>query len=202
LGLSVPELVQIEVDPALGRNEPDEEIRDLLKASVGLNLGVDYLPGSLTYDPLGKDPVPGEVASAVVWFDAFVLNMDRTPKNPNLLTWHRKVYLIDHGASLYFHHDWRTAPARASDSFAAVEDHVLLPRADALTAAATALARRIDLPLLEAILAEVPDGWLTPEPSYATPASLRHAYRDWLLRRRDFSQVFLDEAIRARSQLI
>src|SRR5438105_10184094 len=104
LGLSIPELVFIEVDAALGRNEPDEEIRDLLQASVGLNLALDYLPGSVMFDPAAGDMADAKIASTIVWFDAFVTNVDRTARNPNLLLWHKALYLIDHGAGLYFHH--------------------------------------------------------------------------------------------------
>ncbi len=113
LGLKVPELVTMEVDAALGRNEADSEIRELLKASVGINLALDYLPGSATFDPAAADATPetidADLASAVVWFDALVTNVDRTARNPNLLWWHKVLYLIDHGAALYFHHNWGTA---------------------------------------------------------------------------------------------
>src|SRR5262245_17055105 len=107
LGLSVPEIVLVEVDAVLGRNEPDEEIRDLLKASTGLNLALDYLPGATMFDPAAGDIADSPTASLAVVFDAFVTNIDRTVKNPNLLMWHRKLYFIDHGAALYFHHDWK-----------------------------------------------------------------------------------------------
>src|SRR5580704_17593372 len=112
LGLQVPELVFAEVDAALGRNDPDAEIRHLLKASVGLNLALDYLPGSTTFDCAAGDIASPQAASMIVWLDAFVQNVDRTPRNPNLLVWHRKLYCIDHGAALYFHHNWETAEAK------------------------------------------------------------------------------------------
>jgi len=107
LGLNVPEIVFIEIDPILGRNDPDAEIRHLLKASVGLNLALDYLPGSTMFDPAARDKISHEVASLGVWFDAFAQNVDRTPRNANLLCWHHEVRFIDHGAALYFHHNWR-----------------------------------------------------------------------------------------------
>src|SRR5215203_5620778 len=109
LGLKVPELVLVEVDAALGRNEPDPEIRDLLRASVGLNLALDYLPGSTMFDPAARDTADRDMASRAVWFDAFITNVDRTAKNPNLLYWHKVLHFIDHGAALYFHHDWDSA---------------------------------------------------------------------------------------------
>lgn len=130
LGLPVPEQVLIELDPVLGRNEPDSEIRELIKASAGLNMGLDYLPGALMYEPLAKDPVDADLASRVVWLDAFVLNVDRTPKNPNLLICHKRPWLIDHGASLHFHHAWIDADRRAGSPFPSVREHVLLPLAD------------------------------------------------------------------------
>lgn len=127
LGLKVPELVLIEVDAALGRNEPDAEIRALLQASLGWNLGMDFLPGAVMFDPAAGDAPTSELASMAVWFDAFVTNVDRTARNPNLLCWHKSLYFIDHGAALYFHHDWKDPAARAQTRFPAIRDHVLLP---------------------------------------------------------------------------
>ncbi|MET0404010.1 MAG: HipA family kinase, partial [Cystobacter sp.] len=125
-GLRVPELVFLELDAALGRAEPDGEIRDLIKASAGLNLGMDYLPGSITFDPTVSHPTPSPAeASALVCLDAYVTNVDRTPKNPNLLCWHSALWLIDHGASLYFHHSWDDYLERSQSRFPAVKDHVL-----------------------------------------------------------------------------
>ncbi|HEX4621965.1 MAG TPA: HipA family kinase [Myxococcaceae bacterium] len=196
LGLSVPELAQVEVDPALGRNEPDAEIRQLLNASVGLNLGVDYLPGSFTFSPLTPEPITAALASEIVWFDAYVMNVDRTAKNPNLLVWHRKLWLIDHGASLYFHHDPAKAEVRARDPFAAVKNHVLLPRASQLRVAESRLRPLLDDALIDRVVGEVPSAWLDEE------ASSRRMYRDWLLKRRDFSRYFHDEAERAFAQLV
>src|SRR5580704_1930143 len=127
LELPVPEIVFIQMDAALSRNEPDYEIRQLLKASVGLNLALDYLPGSTMFDIAARDKVSAEEASLAVWFDAFTQNVDRTPRNANLLMWHRKLYLIDHGAALYFHHNWETMPGKAESPFAEIGQHVLLP---------------------------------------------------------------------------
>jgi hypothetical protein len=196
LGLSVPELALMEVDPALGRNEPDPEIRQLLKASVGTNLALDYLPGSITYSPLAPEPVTGALASEIVWFDAYVMNVDRTAKNPNLLVWHRKLWLIDHGASLYFHHDPARADERARDPFAAVRHHVLLPKASELRAADARMRPRVDGALIDRVVAEVPAAWLESE------AASRRMYREWLLKRLELSSYFLEEAERAFAQLV
>jgi hypothetical protein len=202
LGLRVPELVFVELDPALGRNEPDGEIRDLLKASAGLNLGLDYLPGSLTFDPVA-DPTPDAgLASAIVAFDAYVTNVDRTPKNPNLLSWHRALWLIDHGASLYFHHSWDAWLERSQSRFAPIRDHVLLPFASRLPDALEALRARITPELVERTVAAIPDGWLGTEPAFASVAEHRAAYVTWLLKRLEAAPAFLEEADRARTQLV
>jgi len=129
LGLPVPEIVFIELDPELARTEPDPEIQDLIRASAGLNLALDYLPGSITFDPLVDKP-ERELASSVVWFDAYTTNVDRTPRNTNLLVWHRQLWLIDHGAALYFHHDWLNYLQRSRSPFKQIKEHVLLPFAE------------------------------------------------------------------------
>src|SRR3954449_9532 len=131
LELPVPEIVYVELDAALARTEPDPEIQDLIRASAGLNLALDYLPGSITFDPLVDRPAP-ELASRVVWFDAYTTNVDRTPRNTNILVWHKNLWLIDHGAALYFHHDWANYLERSRSPFAQIKDHVLLPFAAAL----------------------------------------------------------------------
>ena len=155
LGLRVPELVLAGLDPRISVSEPDPEIQDLLRASEGLNLGVDFLPGSSGFDPLGWTAEP-EFASQVLWFDALVHNVDRTWRNPNLLVWHRNIWLIDHGAALYFHHNWPTADPKRP--FAAAE-HVLRDRATALGAAHAALAPRITADVLAEVTALVPPEW-------------------------------------------
>lgn len=201
-GLRVPEIVHVEVDAALGRNEPDEEIRDLLKGSVGLNLGLDYLPGSITFDPVAGPPPAAREASAIVWFDALTSNVDRTPRNPNLLWWHRQLWLIDHGASLYFHHDWDQEQARSRSPFELIRDHVLLPWAAELAAAGDALAARLDAATVRQVLAELPDDWLGDEPRFATPSEHRAAYARYLQRRLEAAPVFLEEAERARAAIV
>ncbi|HEX9051355.1 MAG TPA: HipA family kinase [Anaeromyxobacter sp.] len=201
-GLRVPEIVLLEVDPALGRNEEDSEIRALLQASAGTNLGLDYLPGSVTFDPVAG-PVPDAAeASAIVWLDALVANVDRTPRNSNLLAWHRRLWLIDHGAALWFHHAWDRAGDAARDRFAPVKDHVLLPWATGVRAAGAALAPRLGREVLERVLADVPDAWLAAEPRFPTPAAHRAAYVDHLARRLSAAEAFVEEAERARALLV
>ena len=206
LGLKVPELVTMEVDAALGRNEADSEIRELLKASVGINLALDYLPGSATFDPAAADATPetidADLASAVVWFDALVTNVDRTARNPNLLWWHKVLYLIDHGAALYFHHNWGTAEQRAAAAaspFPAVRDHVLLPWASRLEAADARLAPLLDAGVFARIVAEIPDGWLASEEDAAEAEARRAGYVDYLTRRLAASPRFVAAAIAASS---
>jgi hypothetical protein len=198
LGIRVPEIVLMEVDEALGRNEPDPEIRELLLASVGLNLAIDYLPGSFMYDRAARLDVDRAFASAVVWFDAFITNVDRTARNPNLLWWHKQLYCIDHGASLYFHHDWPSIARAATNPFAAIRDHVLLAWADAIAAFQPELTGE----LFTAVLDQVPDSWLLPEPGAAEPGLKRAAYVDFLQRRLAAAPVFVEEAIRARAALV
>src|SRR3954447_14084996 len=148
LGLPVPELVLIELDPALGAAEPDPEIQELIAASAGINLGVDFLPGALPYTP--TEPPGAELAADIVWLDALVTNVDRTPKNPNLLWWHDRLWLIDHGAALYFHHATGHDPTHARTRFPAIAEHVLLPYASSLREADERLAPRVDDRLLAA----------------------------------------------------
>jgi hypothetical protein len=202
LGIAVPELVLVEVDAALGRNEADPEIRDLLRASVGLNLGVDYLPGSVMFDPAAGETVEADLASAVVWFDAFVTNVDRTARNPNVLHWHRSLYFIDHGAALYFHHHWRNLEQAAASRFPEIRDHLFLPWAGRLEEADRRLRPRLDETLLARVIAEVPEGWLLPEPGAGDAAARRAGYLEFLTRRLAAAPLFVEEAVRARAQLV
>ena len=195
LGLKVPELVFIEVDSALGRNEPDEEIRDLLNASVGLNVGLDYLPGSVMFDPAAGDRAAAELASAAVWFDAFITNVDRTARNPNLLYWHKTLYFIDHGAALYFHHNWQDTSRIAAARFPAIREHVLLPWAAEIGEADERLRPMLTDQTFSRILENVPEAWLPPERD-------RAAYVEYFSQRLNASSAFVEEAIRARAQLV
>ncbi len=202
LGLNVPELVLMEVDPALGRNEPDYEIRTLLQSSAGLNLALDFLPGSVMFDPAAGDRAVSPLASAAVWFDAFTTNVDRTARNPNLLYWHKSLYFIDHGAALYFHHDWKDPAQSARTRFPAIRDHVLLRWAADLEQADAALRPRLNREVFEGVLESVPDAWLVAEAVAQSPAAQRAAYVDYLLARLESAPAFLEEAVRARSALV
>lgn len=211
LGLRVPELVFAHIDPALARNEPDPEIRHLLKASAGLNLALDYLPGSTMFDPAARDTAPPGEASLLVWFDALVLNPDRTPRNANLLVWHRHLYPIDHGAALYFHHNWPTSPATLQEKIAApfpdIAQHILLPWATEIESAAALARQRLTPDTLAAIVALVPDEWLAaipdaPDPHAFDISARRTGYLDFLTRRLAASSIFEQEAIRARARLV
>ena len=202
LGLNVPELVLVEVDAALGRTEPDEEIRDLIQRSVGLNLALDYLPGSTMFDPAARDTAPPDVASRAVWFDAFVTKVDRTPRNPNLLYWHKSLYCIDHGAALYFHHNWEKVEQMAESAFPAIRHHVLLPWASAIEDAAAYCSGRLDTATFAEILHTVPEAWLLPEPGIPTPEAKRAAYADYFAQRLRASPNFVQEAIRAHANIL
>ena len=182
LGLLVPEIVLMDLDPKLARAEPDPEIQDLIRASAGLNLALDYLPGSLGFDPLVEPPGP-DLASRILWFDALVTNVDRTPRNPNLLAWHDRLWLIDHGASLYFHHAWKGWQAASKRPFAAARDHVLLPFARAISDTDAALVPCLTEEVLRGIVELVPEQWLRDEPGFADAAAVRAAYVEFLSRR-------------------
>jgi hypothetical protein len=204
LGLSVPELVFIHIDVTLSRNEPDAEIRHLLKASAGLNLALDYLPGSTMFDPAARDAASPAEASLAVWFDAFTQNVDRTPRNANLLVWHRKLYFIDHGAALFFHHNWPTMAQKIESPFAEIKDHVLLPWASQIEEASALAHDRLTPQVLSEIIHQVPDEWLEAAGSNLNPrpADKRAAYLDFFTRRLAASSIFEQEAIRAHARLI
>ena len=190
LGFPVPELVLLELDATIGRAEPDPEIQDLLLASDGLNLGVDFLPGALPFSPAaGPGPEP-DFAADVVWLDALATNVDRTPQNPNLLWWHGRLWLIDHGAALYFHHAADVDLEHARGRFEAVRDHVLLPYASSIEDADRRLAGRVTPELLEDVVEGVPEEWLG--------SAGRGVYVDYLLRRLEEPRGFVEEAERAR----
>lgn len=200
LGLRVPEIVFVELDAALSRNEPDYEIRQLLKTSAGLNLGLDYLPGSTAFDPAANDAATPEEASLVVWFDAFTQNVDRTARNTNLLLWHRKLYLIDHGAALFFHHNWPTMHEKAASPFAQIQHHVLLPWASQITAAGESARSKLGTDVFSKILAQAPDAWLDAIPGDGSAEERRAAYADFFVRRLAASSVFEQEVVDARAR--
>lgn len=199
--LAVPEIVLVELDPDLARTEPDPEIQDLIRASGGLNVGLDYLPGAVTFDPVTAEIDP-DLASAIVCFDALLTNVDRTARNTNMLLWHHALYLIDHGAALYFHHTWDDPEARSRDRFPRIRDHVLLPFAAALEAAHERLAERVTPEVVRSVVALVPEPWLAGEPAFATAGEHRDAYVQYLLRRLAPPHPYLEEAIRARGELV
>jgi hypothetical protein len=193
LGLAVPELVAIEVDPVLGRAEPDAEIRDLLKASGGTNLGVDFLPGALPFSPAAPAALDAELAAAIVWLDALITNVDRTARNPNMLLWHDRLWLIDHGAALYRHHDPSWPRGAARRPFPQIRDHVLLPFAGPIAEADERLAPRLDEATLTGVVAAVPDAWLDGD-----AAAARREYVEFLLERLQAPRAFAAEAEEAR----
>jgi hypothetical protein len=196
-GLLVPELVFVNLDPEIAKTEPDPEIQDLIRASGGLNLGLDYLPGSVMFDAVAEKP-DADLASRIVWFDAYVTNVDRTPRNANMLMWHRKLWLIDHGASLYFHHAWTDMDQRSKDPFTLIKHHILLPFADAIEAADKAMTAVIDEAVIKEIVDLVPNEWMLGDSPFSTTAENRQAYVDYLTRRLDEPRHFVEEAMRAR----
>ena len=201
LGLPVPELVFANLDEAFGRTEPDEEIQDLLKASVGLNLALHYLSGAITFDATVTH-LDAVTASKIVWLDCLLTNVDRTPRNTNMLVWHKELWLIDHGAALYFHHSWNNWEEAAKRPFVQIKDHVLLPRASELDTVDAELKSIITPQLIQNIVALIPDEWLTGESSFTSPQQYRDAYAQFLITRIAHSAVFVNEAKNARETLI
>jgi len=199
-GLKVPELVLARLDEAFGRTEPDEEIQDLLKASVGLNLALHYLSGAITYDPTVTKIDP-HLASTIVWLDCLLTNMDRTARNTNMLLWHKELWLIDHGASLYFHHSWQNWEEQAIRPFLLVKDHVLLPQASELDSVDAELRKLFTPAVIDSVLAVVPDEWLN-ENLFTTSNQQRDAYAKFLNTRIANSSIFVKEAQNAREKSI
>ena len=201
LGLKVPELVFLDLDEDFGRTEGDEEIQDLLKASQGLNLGLHFLGGALTYDSVVND-VDETEASMVVWLDAFLTNVDRTVKNTNMLVWNRELWLIDHGATLFFHHSWKGWEKAMLSPFPYIKDHTLLRYASKLEEADKIAREKITPELIDAIVDALPDAWLHHDGSDETPDDIRAVYRQFLKGRLAQSNIFLKEAQNARQALI
>jgi hypothetical protein len=199
LGLLVPDIVAVDLDAEIADSEPHEEIHDLLIASVGRNVGLDFLPGSLTFNPAADVVRDADWAADVVWFDALVTNPDRSAKNPNMLVWHGRTWLIDHGAALYVHHTWRDPEGHARRPFERTREHVLLPFAGSLAAADERLAPRITETLLASLADELPDDWLPPDAAVGGAEAQRRAYVDYLLARLEAPRAFVEEAERART---
>ena len=194
LGLPVPEIVFVQLDPRMAKTERDPEIQELLQKSEGLNLALDYLPGSITFDPMVDVPIEdvNRVASSIVWFDALVTNVDRTVKNTNLLVWHRRLWMIDHGATLIVQHNWDGYRDRARNVFANIADHVLLRRADRIREIDEELAPKLTAELIAGIIDLIPASWLDHEDE-------RDRYREYLMRRIESPREWMEEAVRARA---
>lgn len=192
LGFKIPEIVFVELNTDLARTEPDPEIQDLIKGSGGLNLALDYLPGSIMYDPLIEKP-SGELASRIVWFDAFTANVDRTPRNANMLWWHNAVWLIDHGAALFYQHDWDRFAENSANPFKQIKDHMLLPFADQLEKVDGDMKEKIIPEVLKEIVGLIPDEWME------RGKEDRSRYIEFLTNRLETSRNFVEEALDARN---
>ena len=202
LGLPVPEIVFVQLDGRMAKTEPDAEIQELLGKSAGLNIGLDYLPGSITFDPMIVGPMQGKsrLASSIVWFDALVSNVDRTPKNTNLLLWHRDLWMIDHGATLIFHHNWSDdVLKRSRKPFTQIKQHVLLRWATTIHDVDAELAARLSAETIDRILGEIPDDWLGDEPRFDSVAEHRAAYRDYFLHRLESPRHWMEDAADAQA---
>ena len=200
LGFKVPEIVFAELDEAFGRTEPDEEIQDLLRTSEGLNLALHYLSGAITFDALVHN-IDAKLASQIVWLDCLLINMDRTARNTNMLFWHKELWLIDHGAALYFHHSWNNWQEQAKRPFQLVKDHVLLPFATELETVDQEFKTILNKDIISAIAALIPDEWLNDE-AFSSIEAHRAAYVEFLETRIQHSDVFVKEAQHARETLI
>ncbi|QRQ99545.1 HipA family kinase [Dyadobacter sandarakinus] len=201
LGLKMPEIVFAHLDEAFGRTEPDEEIQDLLRASTGLNLAMHYLSGAFTFDPV-VNGIDADTASKIVWLDSFITNVDRTARNTNMLVWHKELWLIDHGASLYFHHTWNDWEAQALKPFVQIKDHVLLRYASRLPETDAAFREILNDQVIENIVSLIPDDWLLRDSPFESPGEHRQAYTRYLSLRLSVSDVFVKGADDARALLI
>lgn len=201
LGFKLPELVYVNLDEAFGRTEGDEEIQDLLKFSEGLNLGLHFLSGAVNYDPLVME-VDKAMASEIVWLDAFITNVDRSFRNTNMLMWHKELWLIDHGASFYFHHNFKDWEKQALTPFPIIKDHVLLPRADAIEEADNKFKKMLTEEVLRNITGLIPDDWLQWPETEMSPEELREVYFQFMANRLNHSETFVKTAQDARKVLI
>jgi hypothetical protein len=201
LGLKVPELVFAHLDEAFGRSEGDEEIQDLLKGSQGLNLALHFLSGAITYDPV-VNLIDDEMASIIVWLDAFTTNIDRTIRNTNMLMWHKELWLIDHGATFFFHHSWDNWEKHALSPFAYIKEHVLLPQASALEEADVRCRELLPDEKLKEIVTLIPEDWLHWEDVDLKPEEIREVYYQFLIRRKSHSETFVKQARDAREILV
>ncbi|GGH22348.1 HipA family kinase [Dyadobacter endophyticus] len=197
LGLKVPEIVFANLDEGFGRTEPDEEIQDLLKASTGLNLAMHYLSGAITFDPAVTKVGP-RLASEIVWLDSFLTNVDRTARNTNMLMWHKELWLIDHGAALYFHHSWQNWQEQARRPFIQIKDHVLLPNASLLTEVNAEFRERLANGVIPAVVSLIPNDWLSVDSPFESADEHRQAYISYLQARLSASEIFVKGAQDAR----
>ncbi|MCF0068905.1 aminotransferase class I and II [Dyadobacter sp. CY261] len=193
LGLRVPEIVFANLDEAFGRTEPDEEIQDLLKASTGINLGMHYLSGAITFDPVVTKIEP-RLASEIVWLDSFLTNVDRTARNTNMLMWHKELWLIDHGAALYFHHSWQNWEEQARRPFVQIKDHVLVRNATLLDEVNAEFRERLAGGIIPEIVALIPDDWLLRDAPFESADEHRQAYVTYLQARLAASEIFVKGA--------
>jgi hypothetical protein len=201
LGFKIPEIVFIHLDQAFGRTEPDEEIQDLLQASVGLNLALHYLSGAITFDAL-VTTVDARLASQIVWLDCLIMNVDRTPRNTNMLMWHKELWLIDHGASFYFHHSWPDMEEQGKRPFIQVKDHVLLPQASELESIDSDFRAILTVDLIRSIVNLIPDEWLVKDSPFENAEEHRKAYVQFLETRLAHTEIFIKQAQDARKALI
>lgn len=194
IGLLVPEIVFVNLDAGLARTEGDPEIQELIKNSDGLNLALDYLPGSVMFNPV-VDRIDEKLASSIVWFDAYVSNVDRTIRNTNMLMWHKRLWLIDHGASLYFHHTWDNYFEKSHDSFPLIKDHVLIYYANKLKESDKELSYKITPEIIKGIINLIPEPWLTGDPIFTNAGEYRDAYYQYLIKRLEPPRLFIEEII-------
>jgi hypothetical protein len=197
IGLLVPEIVLVKLDAGLARTEGDPEIQELIKNSDGLNLALDYLPGSVMFNPVA-DKVDAQLASSIVWFDAYVSNVDRTIRNTNMLMWHKRLWLIDHGASLYFHHTWDNYLVKSHEPFPMIKDHVLIKYAIKLKEYDNELSARITPEIIRYIVNLIPDAWLTGNSIFTNNNEYRNAYYEYLIKRLELPHLFIEEIINGK----
>ncbi|MBC5842060.1 MAG: aminotransferase class I and II [Flavobacteriaceae bacterium] len=201
LKLAIPELVFANLDEAFGRTEADEEIQDLLQGSQGLNLALHFLSGAINFDPV-VTVVDAKMASQIVWLDAYITNVDRTFRNTNMLLWHKELWLIDHGASFYFHHSWTNWEQHAKSPFKLIKDHVLLPQASMIKEADDMFKTILTPSTLQAIVQLIPLDWLQWQDTDESPEAIREVYYQFLVTRLNHSEIFINEAQNAREALI
>ncbi|MBY0370007.1 aminotransferase class I and II [bacterium] len=197
-GLPIPELVFAELEADLARSEPDREVQSLIRASAGLNIAMDYLPGSVTFDPIAQT-ADSALASKIVWFDSFIMNVDRTVRNTNMLLWHKKLWLIDHGAALVFHFNWPSASEKTASAFPLIKDHVLLKSSGDLEKVDSEMKSKITEAELTRIVKLIPDEWLEGESTFSSVEEHRAAYLKFFTQRLAASKNFTQEALRART---